>query len=187
MKKILYLVIIIMACSYAIGQTNIIYLRYNEPTNNTSVIADSINAIYNRSDSCILVYCDNIYFGNEINALTKSNTFLLDPDSRYVSVDSLSKMFTDIFNDKVYKMQDSSRFQIKGSYDGQIVLTFVMCEDDAFVGKDVYKLIDINGLIRRSVILSFLIYTTKETKFSQYEYTEMRKQYSDTDMFYLNF
>lgn len=175
-------VFFIIVCSHAVAQNNIVYLKYGKQTDNVYVIADSLSAIYARSDKCVLCYCGEIYEGSRFNNLMESKYFLLDtkPHIENEEMTVLNELLSTIMNENVYMQSD--RLYINGIFDGMFTLTFIMSDSDSY-GK-LLKIIDVNELTDRNVNMRFLIYDDKGV-IKQLEYSEILKRESNTYM--LNF
>lgn len=184
MSKFLYTYIFIMICSCATGQNNIIYLRYVTTTDDISVVSDTIEAVYDRSSTCVLCYSGNSYIGEDILGIIESKSFLFDKKD-YIDnteINSLNDVMSGFMVESV--SAEGNSLHINGNFKGVFTLTFIMSYQDVFYDK-LFRLIDVNELNDMKINMRFLIYD-EEGVFRELDYAEMLKEH-DGDVFMLNF
>ena len=186
MNKFLHICIFVLICLHSYAQKEIVYLKFFHSSRNNEIIKDSIKAICNRPNMCMLYNDGKCYsekksimeFITRKDFLTNTSETMDDGE-----IEKFCDVISGLLQESVY--ENSNLLKIKGRYDDQYLLTFVMSKNDNF--DIICKAMNTTQLLDRSVKLRFLIYD--DDGISQMDYWKMVEQKRNNDKidYMLNF
>lgn len=167
MKRLLGILIGVAFCVLLQAQNHFVYLRYDETTNDYSLLKSKISDFKSKCRGRFVLFFDGkIYSNEEVDELLQQIAFLQNTQI-YESVEeeiTLSSWFEKTLDEHVAK--DG---RLYGFNDAQWQMTFITYSDAS--RWDLCQLIDIHGLPNRLHKLEFLVYDD-ETRISALSFQE---------------
>lgn len=154
MKRLFGILIGVMFCVLVQAQNHFVYLRYDETTNDYSLLKDKISYFKNECRGRFVLFFDGkIYNGEEVDELLQQinflqNTQIYEPVEESIT---LSSWFKKTLDEHVAK--DG---RLYGLNDAKWRMTFIAYSEAS--RQDLCQLLDIHGLPNRLRRLDFLLY-----------------------------
>lgn len=153
MKRKGFLLILVLIATCASAVNSIIYFRYDVPVSNTYKLLEKLTRVcLNETGQTILYYNQEIYEKAQIQNLFEQKSFLRLTDVYEANADYL---LLDSLLEKTLK-EKVIRNSIIGDEDENWQIIFIVNENSSI--DEICRLIDISGLSKRAVKLSFIIY-----------------------------
>jgi len=151
------------------AQNQLVYLRFDESTNNVSRIKSEIRQMNRECKGRFVLFYDNhFYEGDNLKQLLQQRRFLsnLEVYKPVTEREILSQWFS-----KELAESATNESPLVGTYDDKWLMSFILFVDDS--REELIRLLDVNGLIKRPVELSFILFdsATELERFSFEEFS----------------
>ncbi len=178
MKRLLFILCGVVVCFVLQAQNHFVYLRYDETTNDYSLLKRKIS---NLKSDCrgkfVLFFDGKIYNDDEVDELFRKMEFLQNTQI-YEPIEEENRLFA--WFEKTLDERVSKDWRLYGLNDDKWRMTFITYLDAS--RRDLCQLIDIHGLPNRFSNMEFLLYD-EETEITTLSFRE----YACTVPFVLNF
>lgn len=153
MKRKGFLIILVLIATCASAVNSIIYFRYDVPVSNTYKLLEKLTRVcLNETGQTILYYNQEIYEKDQIQNLFEQKSFLGLTDVYEAKADYhlLDSLLEETLKEEIIGNA------IIGNDDENWQVIFMINENSSL--DEICRLIDISGLSKRAVKLSFIIY-----------------------------